>query len=151
MNIAEKGSWTGDWLSHVKVSNGEFYFAFAASTFSPVNADDSMRTLPKDQWIHLMTWDGERRKLYVNGVLDEEDHPVGSLRPNSSPIEIGERSGGTYMFKGQMDEFKLFNRALGDAGCKAEQRARCQRNHAVQRRERARYDVVRHCESRRCH
>ena len=42
MNIAEKGEWTGNWLSHVKVgasanlASGEFYFAFASSQFSPV-------------------------------------------------------------------------------------------------------------------
>ena len=113
MNIAEKGSWTGDWLSHLKVADGLFYYAFAASTFTPTNVDDGMRNLQKGRWIHVaMTWDGTARKLYVDGVLDGEDHPAGMLRSNRAPIEIGGRSGGSYMFNGLMDEFKLFNRAL---------------------------------------
>jgi hypothetical protein len=56
-------------------------------------------------------------KLYVNGVLDAEDQPVGSLQPNTDPLEIGGRLGEslTYAFVGLMDSIKLFNRALSDA------------------------------------
>jgi hypothetical protein len=127
MNIMEKGQWSGNWLSHIKVGassnllDGEFYFAFASSQFQPVNADDNVRRLATGTWIHVaLTWDGTHRKLYVNGVLDAEDEPVGSLQPNADPLEIGGRmtdpvnpaAGLTYAFVGLMDSIKLFNRAL---------------------------------------
>jgi hypothetical protein len=120
MNIAEKGEWTGNWLSHIKVgasSNlaaGAYYFAFAASSFAPVNVADNVREIHPGTWTHVaFTWDGTTRKLYVNGVLDGEDVPTGKLGKNSDPLEIGGRlAGNTFMFRGLMDEFKLFNRAL---------------------------------------
>ena len=129
MNIMEKGQWSGNWLSHVKVGassnlqDGEFYFAFASSQFQPVNVEDNFRRLATGTWIHVaLTWDGTHRKVYVNGVLDAEDQPVGSLQSNADPLEIGGRmrdpanpAGGlTYAFIGLMDSIKLFNRALSD-------------------------------------
>ena len=96
MNLAEKGSWIGDWLSHLKTDpEGNFYFAFAAGTFSPTNVDDDVQTLDRGRWIHVaMTWDGARRKLYIDGQLDGEDTPTGHLSPNDSPIEIGGQDSG---------------------------------------------------------
>ena len=70
MNIMEKGQWSGNWLSHLKVGassnlqDGEFYFAFASSQFQPVNVDDNVRRLPTGTWVHVaMTWDGTHRKV----------------------------------------------------------------------------------------
>lgn len=129
MNIMEKGQWSGNWLSHLKVGassnllDGEYYFAFASSQFQPVNVDDNVRRLATGTWIHVaLTWDGTNRKLFVNGVLDAEDQPSGSLRPNADPLEIGGRmrnpadpaAGLSYAFVGLMDSVKLFNRALSD-------------------------------------
>ena len=122
MNIAEKGHWSGNWLSHVKVGassnllDGMYYFAFASSQFQPVNVDDNVRRLPQAAWVHVaLTWDGTQRKVYVNGVLDAEDTPSGSLvGSEADPVEIGGRNGDppTYTFRGRMDSVKLFNRAL---------------------------------------
>ena len=111
MNLAEKGSWIGDWLAHLKTTpDGNYYFAFAAGTFHPTNVDDDVQSLERGKWIHVaMTWDGTRRKLYIDGKLDGEDTPTGRLSPNGSPIEIGGRSGPSVMFVGEMDEFKLFS------------------------------------------
>ena len=129
MNIMEKGQWSGNWLSHLKVGassnlqDGEYYFAFASSQFQPVNVDDNVRRLPSATWVHVaLTWDGTKRRLFVNGVLDAEDEPTGSLQPNQDPLEIGGRmrnpadpsAGLTYGFVGLMDSIKLFNRALSD-------------------------------------
>lgn len=133
MNIMEKGQWSGNWLSHLKLQgqsgasnlqDGEFYFAFASSSFDPINADDNVRVLPPATWIHVaLTWDGTHRRLFVNGVLDAEDTPTGTLAPNQDALEIGGRmadpanpaAGLTYAFRGMMDSIKLFNRALSDA------------------------------------
>jgi hypothetical protein len=60
MNIAEKGSWTGDWLSHIKVStggnnleSGQFYVALAGSALTQLNVNDNMRPIPKETWTHI--------------------------------------------------------------------------------------------------
>ena len=80
-----------------------------------VNVDDNMRRIIPGRWTHVaLTWDGTTRKVYVNGILDGQDTPAGSLGSNSEPVEIGGRLGGSYMFLGFMDDFKLFNRALSD-------------------------------------
>ena len=120
VTLAEKGPGNGDWQAGLRTSTqqnvgGQFYLSFAGSRLYPREVQDHMRAVPAETWTHVaMTFDGSIRKIYVNGVLDGEDGgPPGSFIANGDPIEIGGRSSTSdRMFKGKMDEFKLFNRAL---------------------------------------
>jgi N-acetylneuraminic acid mutarotase len=66
-------------------------------------------------WYHVaMTHDGQKLRLYVNGVLDGAIEAVGDTVPTQVEVSIG---GGAYgeFFKGIIDEAQIFSRALTDA------------------------------------
>ncbi|MBI3179764.1 MAG: LamG domain-containing protein [Deltaproteobacteria bacterium] len=75
-------------------------------------------TLPTNAWVHLgVTWDGTRKRLYVNGVLladratepnDADDHDI--------LIGADENSGvAGFYFGGSIDEVRIYDRALTPA------------------------------------
>jgi len=113
-NVAEKGFWAGSWLNHIKTVRG-YVFAIAASGWNPIwLATSADSALEAEQWYHLaMTWDGTSRRLYVNGKLDGEDEPAGSLTENTEPVYI---AGGRdpYYYNGIYDEIRIWNRALSE-------------------------------------
>ncbi|MCD5380896.1 LamG domain-containing protein, partial [Candidatus Gracilibacteria bacterium] len=68
-------------------------------------------------WYHaLVTYDGSKQKLYRNGALVYQRNHSGNIPNNSEPLLLGKRSwyGGTSYFDGQIDEFKLYDKALGN-------------------------------------
>jgi hypothetical protein len=74
--------------------------------------------LPLNQWIHLAgTYDGKALKIFVNGSMQAEQAYAGPIKLSSQPLSIGarinvatERAG--YALCGQLDEVRLYNRAL---------------------------------------
>lgn len=78
--------------------------------------------LTATEWTHVaVTWDGSLQRVYLNGKLKVESPTKkrGSLDKNSiseSPFYIGtqakESSRGSRYFKGEIDEFSMWRRAL---------------------------------------
>jgi hypothetical protein len=77
----------------------------------------SRSTLVAGRWTHLAgVWDGTARKLYVNGLL-EGTESTPQARPTSvSHVAIG-RAGGFegLFFCGEIDDVRLYSRALNDS------------------------------------
>jgi hypothetical protein len=62
----------------------------------------------------VVTWDGTTAKIYIDGFLDDGNATVGtSLEDTAEPIVIGARTSGTgFRLTGQVDETRIYNRAL---------------------------------------
>ncbi len=64
-------------------------------------------------WVHLAgTYDGQRMRIYVNGVEQGSVAGPASIATNSLPLVIGAEPGGVRPFKGAIDEVRLYDRAL---------------------------------------
>ncbi|MFA6486192.1 MAG: LamG domain-containing protein [Candidatus Magasanikbacteria bacterium] len=72
------------------------------------------------QWNHLaMTYDGAMIRLYVNGVKVGEKIQTGNVSTVTSNINIGSTNGSADMFKGLIDEAKIYKRVLTDSEIQA--------------------------------
>jgi fibronectin type 3 domain-containing protein len=74
-------------------------------------------TLPSSNvWTYVAgTWDGSTMKLYTNGVLQASLAAGGSIATTADPLAIAKKNTGTATgdyFSGQLDEIRLYNRAL---------------------------------------
>ncbi len=69
--------------------------------------------VPLFAWTHLAsTCDGTTLKLYVNGALVGSKAISGSLPATTNPLRIGSNTIWNEPFNGQIDEVRLYNRAL---------------------------------------
>jgi hypothetical protein len=69
--------------------------------------------LPLSAWTHLASvYDGGTLRLYVNGVQAGTQSVSGSLLNSASPLRIGGNSIWNEYFNGQIDDVRLYNRAL---------------------------------------
>jgi hypothetical protein len=65
------------------------------------------------RWAHLATtWDGRTLRLYVNGVQVAERALTGRLAASSNPLRIGGNNVWREWFKGEIDDVRVYNRAL---------------------------------------
>jgi hypothetical protein len=72
-------------------------------------------------WTHLAaTYDGTRLRLYVNGVLVDEDVAFGNIATSSRPLRIGHNEIDGGIFDGRIDEVRVYSRALGAAEIQAD-------------------------------
>jgi hypothetical protein len=63
-------------------------------------------------WTHLaLTYDRTAIRLYVNGVLVRSTARTGAVATSAGPLRIGGNSRGE-LFTGQLDEVRVYNRAL---------------------------------------
>lgn len=87
-------------------------FVVLDSNNTLVDADGG-NSLSKEVWHHIaMTYDGSVAKIYIDGVFDHESGiKSGTIAENDKPVLIGGGITGWY-FKGNIDEVKIFNRAL---------------------------------------
>jgi glucose/arabinose dehydrogenase len=70
-------------------------------------------SLPLNTWSHLaMTYGGGRLRVYVNGLQVSSTSVSGSIRTSSDPLTIGGSSVWGRWFAGQLDEVRIYNRAL---------------------------------------
>ena len=77
----------------------------------------SSQYIPQDYsgnaWIHLVqTWDGRRLELWIDGERRDSTSAVGALALGDSPVRIGWDQ--YYFFKGDIDEVRIYDRALSD-------------------------------------
>ncbi|NRQ31396.1 PKD domain-containing protein [Nonomuraea sp. NN258] len=70
-------------------------------------------SLPLNTWSHLaVTYDGTTLRLYVNGTQAAQRTVGGSMRTDSGVLRIGGNSLWGEYFAGQIDEVRIYNRAL---------------------------------------
>lgn len=71
-----------------------------------------MKTGP-GYWTHIVqTWDGLRLELWIDGERVDSTTAVGALASGDSPVRIGWDQ--YYFFKGDIDEVRIYDRALSD-------------------------------------
>ena len=64
-------------------------------------------------WIHVAaTYDGATMRIYVNGTLEGSVAGPASIAANTNMLSIGGQSDGTRTLLGQMDDARVYNRAL---------------------------------------
>ncbi|MFD6163554.1 LamG-like jellyroll fold domain-containing protein, partial [Oerskovia sp. NPDC060287] len=64
-------------------------------------------------WVHLAgTYDGQRLRIYVDGVEQGNVAGPGSVGVNTLPLTIGAQPDGLYPFQGAVDSVRLSDRAL---------------------------------------
>lgn len=117
---------TGWSTALMKEQPGEFdYVLYAGSPLNQPNvfvysggeqgaADVS--GLPLNVWTHLAgTYDGNSLCLYVNGTLVASNAVSGSIAQSSGPLRIGGNAVWGEYFQGQIDEVRIYSRALSAA------------------------------------
>jgi hypothetical protein len=79
--------------------------------------------LPTNTWTHLAaTYDGSTQKLYVNGELVGSRPQTGTIAVSDGKLRIGGNSVWGEYFTGQIDEVRIYNRALTQAEVLADSR-----------------------------
>lgn len=75
-------------------------------------AGTSVGTIPNDQWSHVVITDDASGNyvFYINGAVDSSGNHAGAF--NSASLRIGRDADVSAYFKGAMDDFRFYNRAL---------------------------------------
>ena len=95
---------------------------FAGSDLSTAGTSQ----LAVNTWTHLaMTWDTGTLRLYVNGTQVSSRSAASSLTTGTGPLRFGGDSFANEWFAGQIDELRLYHRALSASEINAD------RNRAV--------------------
>lgn len=69
--------------------------------------------LTNNAWNHLaVTYDGSVLRTYVNGTLRGSRNVTGNMYTSSSPLKFGGNAVWGEYFAGQLDEIRIYNRAL---------------------------------------
>ena len=89
-----------------------FNQASSGDTFR-VNAT-TMYPIDGTTWMHVAaTWDGSDVRLYVNGILEGGPLPfAGPIATNATALGIGAQSNNIRWFQGDLDDVRLYSRAL---------------------------------------
>src|SRR5437016_781072 len=74
---------------------------------------------PSNVWMYVAgTWNGSTMIIYTNGAQQTSFPASGSIATTADPLAIGRKNTGTSIgdyFNGEMDEVRIYNRALGVA------------------------------------
>lgn len=66
-----------------------------------------------NKWHHfVVTHDGARRKVYVDGILDIDSADATVLTVGDANVRLGQTLGGAYPLQGKMDDLRIFAKAL---------------------------------------
>lgn len=95
--------------------------SFKLTTGATLRTVTAGSAISSTTWHHLVgTYDGTNAQLYVDGVLSQTVAATGAISTNSSVWTIGRDVGGSNYFDGNLDEIKVFSRALSATEVKAE-------------------------------
>jgi len=81
---------------------------------------DAKTSLNLNRWYHIVfTYDKDagtnNRKIYINGVLDNQNNATGALGVSTEPFLVGAYdTSPRYIFNGTIDEVHIYNRALSE-------------------------------------
>ncbi|MCI0641905.1 MAG: PKD domain-containing protein [Gemmataceae bacterium] len=85
-------------------------YAYNGESFNALRGTSTIRT---GRWTHLAgTYDGSTLRLYVNGVLVGTRAVTGNLIVSNGALTIGGNSVWGEFFKGNIDDVRVYNRAL---------------------------------------
>jgi len=86
-------------------TDGRIHFFVNNYSANEVSAD-----LADNTWTHVAgTYDGSTLKLYVNGVLAASKDYVATINHSTQPLRIGAGAGGSYPWRGQIDEVRVWD------------------------------------------
>jgi Concanavalin A-like lectin/glucanases superfamily len=106
--------------SNIDISVPTVYVVRAAAPNAPLDARGTSQ-LPLNAWSHLAaTYDGATLRLFVNGVQVGSRALTGALLTSTGVLRIGGNSIWGEFFKGQIDEIRIYNRALTPAEIQAD-------------------------------
>ena len=102
-----------EWSLTVRLTGLEFAVNSSTTSGSPNSSVITTNgQVPLGQWIHIACeWNGnvQSQQLYVNGVLVQENNSAVSTMPNTStPFRVGYNGAGG-VFKGAIDEVRVWN------------------------------------------
>ena len=96
-------------------SNSKLYFLAGDKLFESNGINYSSSNINNGQWTHtLVSYDGNKLKLYLNGNLDYENQIIDNFPESPSSVAFIGNSWGANndFFPGQIDEVGIWNRAL---------------------------------------
>jgi hypothetical protein len=122
---------TSSWRTILMKDSDAYYYLYADGTTGQgpgvgVNIGGykevySTSDLALNTWSHVAgTWDGSTLRLYVNGSPVAMLSQSGSLTNSSDPLRIGGNALWGEYFAGQIDEVRVYNRALSQAEIQAD-------------------------------
>ena len=108
--------------------------------------------LPVSTWTHLATtYDGSQLRLFVNGSQVATRAVAGAMPNSNGPLQIGGNRVWPEWFKGQIDDVRVYNRALSASELQTDMNTPVGRHHhdaaaddASARRRRRRRPTLRH-------
>ena len=119
---AEKneGDWLLDWYGKTDDS-----ITFGIANYPDIGTENGFLSVtggvvPKNSWHHIAAiFDNGQIKTYLDGVLIHEEisvikYTAKNKYPNDD-IFLGQTWTGSYAYKGLLDDFRLYNRALSEA------------------------------------
>lgn len=114
----------GGWRDVIYKGANDIYYLMASSdnstpalggTFAPA-AVRGGASLPLNSWVHLAgTYDGATLRLFTNGVQVSSLAQSGPIQTSTGALTIGGDSTYGQYFAGQIDEVRIYNRALSAA------------------------------------
>ncbi|MFJ4106795.1 LamG-like jellyroll fold domain-containing protein, partial [Oerskovia enterophila] len=99
-------------------SAGKAFLRLNQATAGDTYRVNATSTYPSNgtTWVHLVgTYDGQRMRLYVDGVEQGSAAGPGTVGVNTLPLLLGGQPGGTLPLKGAVDGVRLYDRALSAA------------------------------------
>lgn len=83
-----------------------------AADGSVTNSTNSNTVLNTNQWYHVVgVYDGTNAMLYLNAAVDKTGAYSGGIFNSTGDVEIGSRNGGSVLYNGDIDEFRVSNTA----------------------------------------
>jgi len=111
--ILSNGGWQDRWKISLPAHGKPIWTTHAATCCSDL---DSGNPIEVGTWTHMvMTHDGVKDKIYVNGVLANEKDAAGDLATTARPLGFAyDPIDVDYFFKGALDEVTIYDGALTD-------------------------------------
>ncbi len=95
---------------------GGFLFSIANNDYYNILQTDPPGVWQPGPWYHVVgTWDGNKQRLYVNGLMLEERTTTGTIPDYGQPMKFGGFDNLPNKLFGTIDEIRIYDRALNEA------------------------------------
>jgi hypothetical protein len=106
----------GDWYGGYEVRTTGGNFIMHSGNIGGANFDIGKGGLSSNTWYHvIVTFDGNKVRSYVNGVLSDSVSRTGTIGSSSNSLRFGRRGAAGSLncwFSGSIDDIGIWNRAL---------------------------------------